>query len=78
MPFHGYVDSEICARLMLGPITDKRIGCSKDTHENGNQPALVRVSDSSVFEVKNQKTVKELVGEFVAVTGKTNEKSRID
>ena len=73
--FHAYVDSEICARLMLGPITDKRIECSKDTHKNGDQPAIVRVSDNSVFEVRNQKTVKKLVGEFVAVTGKTNEKA---
>jgi osmotically-inducible protein OsmY len=73
--FHAYVDSEICARLMLGPITDKRIECSKDTHKNGDRPAIVRVSDNSVFEVRNQKTVKKLVGEFVAVTGKTNEKA---
>ena len=73
--FHAYVDSEICARLMLGPITDKRIECSKDTHKNGDRPAIVRVSDNTVFEVRNQKTVKKLVGEFVAVTGKTNEKN---
>ncbi len=31
--FHAYVDSEICARLMLGPITQARIECSRDTHE---------------------------------------------
>ena len=73
--FHAYVDSEICARLMLGPITDKRIECSRDTHKNGDRPAIVRVSDNSVFEVRNQKTVKKLVGEFVAVTGKVNEKA---
>ncbi len=60
---------------MLGPITDERIECSRDTHKNGDQPAIVRASDNSVFEVKNQKTVKKLVGQFVAVTGRVNEKA---
>ena len=73
--FHAYVDSEICARLMLGPITDKRIECSKETHEKGDRPAIVRVSDNSVFEVQNQKMVKQLVGEFAAVSGKVKEKN---
>ena len=73
--FHAYVDSEICARLMLGPITDKRIECSKDTHKQGDRPAIVRASDNSVFEVQNQKMVKKLVGEFAAVSGKVKEKN---
>ncbi len=73
--FHAYVDSEICAHLMLGPITDKRIECSKDTHSNGDRPAIVRVSDNSVFEVQNQKMVRKLVGEFTAVSGKVKEKN---
>ena len=60
---------------MLGPITDKRIECSKETHEKGDRPAIVRVSDNSVFEVQNQKMVKKLVGEFVAVSGKVKEKN---
>ena len=73
--FHAYVDSEICARLMLGPITDRRIECSRNTVKQGDQPALVRISDNAVFEVRNRKTVKPLVGEFVAVTGQLNEKN---
>ena len=73
--FHAYVDSEICARLMLGPITDRRIECSRNTVKQGDQPALVRISDNAVFEVRNRKTVRPLVGEFVAVTGQLNEKN---
>ena len=42
--FHAYVDSEICAHLMLGPITDKRIECSKDTHAEGDRPARTTLS----------------------------------
>ena len=60
---------------MLGPITQRRIECSKDTHEKGDRPAIVRVSDNSVFEVQNQKLVKKLVGQFVAVSGKVKEKA---
>ncbi len=75
MSFHAYVDSEICARLMLGPISDARIKCSKDTHKEGDQPAIVRVSDNTVFEVQNKKMLRELVGDFAAVNGKTKEKA---
>ena len=73
--FHAYVDSEVCARLMLGPVTAKRIECSRDTLEKGDQPAIVRVSDNAVFEVQNRKMVKKLVGEFAAVSGKVKEKN---
>jgi hypothetical protein len=29
--FHAYVDSDLCARLMLGPVTPSRIECSQKT-----------------------------------------------
>src|SRR6187402_833701 len=34
--FRGYVDSDLCARLMLGPITPSRIECSQSTVKEGS------------------------------------------
>ena len=59
--FHAYVDSDVCSRLMLGPITSERIGCSQQTHKDGALPVLVRLSDNTVFEVNKQKMLKEHV-----------------
>jgi len=73
--FYGYVDSDVCARVMLGPVTDKRIECSKETAKKGSRPVVVRGSDNAIFNVKNRKTVKKMVGDFAKISGKTKVKS---
>ena len=49
--FNAYVDSDLCAHLMLGPITDGRIQCSKDTRKQGSNSVLVRLGDNLVLDV---------------------------
>jgi hypothetical protein len=73
--FHAYVDSDLCSRLMLGPITTPRISCSQQTHKDGALPVLVRLKDNTVFDVNNQKMLKEHVGKLASVTGETKAKS---
>ncbi len=73
--FYGYVDTSICARLMLGPVTAERVACSENTRKQGNEPVLVRLQDNTVFEIRNKKTVKKLAGQTVKVTGEVNEKN---
>ncbi len=72
--FHAYVDSDLCARLMIGPLTEKRIDCSKETYKEGSNAVLVRLKDNAVFEVNKEKMVNKLVGQLVKVTGETKEK----
>ena len=72
--FHAYVDSDLCARLMIGRLTEKRIDCSKETYKEGSNAVLVRLKDNAVLEVNKQKMVKKLVGQLVKVTGETKEK----
>jgi osmotically-inducible protein OsmY len=72
--FPCYADSDICARLMLGPISPERIECSQSTHKQGAAPQLVRLSDNLVFEVNKTKMLKEHVGKFVEATGEPKEK----
>jgi osmotically-inducible protein OsmY len=73
--FHAYVDSNLCARLMLGPITSERIACSQKTQKEGAIPALIRLQDNTVFNVNKEKMVKDLVGKFAEVTGEAKLKS---
>ena len=73
--FHAYVDSDLCARLMLGPITSSRIECSQKTHKEGSNPVLVRLLDNTVFDVNKQKMVKDHVGKFAEVSGEAKVKS---
>jgi len=73
--FYGYVDSDVCARVMLGPVTDSRIKCSTDTAKKGSPPVVVRGADNAVFSVKNKKTVKKMVGDFAKISGATKVKS---
>ena len=73
--FYAYVDSDVCAHVMVGPVTGTRIECSKDTAKKGSNPVVVRGSDSWVFEVKNQKSVKKSVGAFAKIAGQTKEKA---
>jgi osmotically-inducible protein OsmY len=67
--FHAYVDSDLCARLMLGPITTDRVACSEKTHKEGSNPVVVRLKDNTVFDVNKQKMIKDHVGKFAEVTG---------
>jgi osmotically-inducible protein OsmY len=75
LTFHAYVDSDVCARLMLGPITSSRIECSQNTHKEGASPVLVRLQDNTVFEVNKQNMVKEHVGKLAEVTGEAKLKA---
>jgi len=70
----GYADSDICARLMLGPISPERIECSQSTHKQGAAPQLVRLTDNLIFEVNKTKMLKDYVGKFVEATGEPKEK----
>src|SRR6516164_7920056 len=73
--FQAYVDSDICARLMLGPITTPRMDCSKKTVKEGDQPVLVRLSNNMVFSVNKQKIIKPLVGQLAEVSGEPKPKN---
>lgn len=73
--FHAYVDSDLCARLMLGPITTSRVECSVKTHKEGSSPVLVRLEDNTVFSVNKTKMVKDYVGGFGEATGELKVKS---
>lgn len=68
--FTAYVDSDLCARLMLGPITDSRMECSKSTHKDGSQPVLVRLRNNMVLSVNKEKMISPLVGQLAEVSGK--------
>lgn len=67
--FRAYVDSDLCARLMLGPITPARIECSQTTHKDGSEPVLVRLSNNMVLGVNKDKLISKLVGQLVNASG---------
>ncbi len=67
--FPVYVDSDICARLMLGPITSGRIACSQETHKEGAEPVVVRLSNNMVLGVNKDKMIDKLVGQFADISG---------
>ena len=67
--FRAYVDSDLCARLMLGPITPDRMGCSQKTFKDGSPPVLVRLSNNMVLEVNKEKPLRPLVGQLASVSG---------
>jgi hypothetical protein len=67
--FPAYVDSDLCARLMLGPITSERIACSQKTAKEGSDPVLVRLSNNMVLDVNKAKMINKLVGQLVEVSG---------
>jgi osmotically-inducible protein OsmY len=73
--FKAYVDSDVCARLMLGPITADRIACSKTTYKDGSEPVLVRLSNNMVLNVNKDKMIKDLVGQLADVSGQLKVKS---
>jgi hyperosmotically inducible periplasmic protein len=73
--FKAYVDSDLCARLMLGPITSERIECSQKTHKAGSEPVLVRLSNNMVLDVNKEKMINKLVGQLADVSGELNVKN---
>jgi hyperosmotically inducible periplasmic protein len=73
--FKAYVDTDLCARLMLGPVTSERIACSQQTHKEGSDPVLVRLSNNMVLIVNNDKMIKDLVGQVVDVSGQLKAKN---
>lgn len=73
--FYAYVDSDICARLMLGPITQSRVECSQKTYKDGSNAVVVRLADNTVFTVNKEKLLKEHVGKVASVTGEAKVKS---
>ena len=73
--FTAYVDSDVCARLMPGPITEARVECSQRTVKEGSSPVLVRLSDNAVLDVNKRKMVKPYVGQFVQATGEAKDKA---
>jgi hyperosmotically inducible periplasmic protein len=73
--FRSYVDSDLCARLMLGPIVPERTDCSQKTVKDGAEPVLVRLSNNMVFAVNKQKMIKPLVGQLAEVSGEIKVKA---
>jgi hyperosmotically inducible protein len=73
--FNAYVDSDLCSRLMLGPITEGRVECSKDTYQQGSNAVLVRLSDNLVLDADKDKLLKPLISQTVTATGQTNVKN---
>src|SRR3954465_10409228 len=73
--FRSYVDTDLCARLMLGPITASRVACSQQTGKENSGPVLVRLSNNMVFAVNKGKTIEPLVGQFAEVSGQVKVKA---
>jgi osmotically-inducible protein OsmY len=73
--FHAYVDSDLCARIMLGPITPARIECSQSTVKDGSQPVLVQLRNNLVLSVNNQKLIRPLAGQLADVSGEVKPKN---
>ncbi len=67
--FRAYVDSDLCARLMLGPITASRIECSRSTVKDGSEPVVVHLHNNLVLTVNKQKMIRPLAGQLVEVSG---------
>ncbi len=67
--FHAYVDSDLCARIMLGPITPARIECSQSTVKEGSEPVLVQLRNNLVLNVNKQKMIEPLAGQLAEVSG---------
>jgi hyperosmotically inducible periplasmic protein len=73
--FKAYVDSDLCARLMLGPITSQRVECSQKTYKEGSNPVLVRLSNNMVLDVNKDKMIRNLVGQLADVSGELKVKN---
>jgi len=73
--FRSYVDTELCARLMVGPITESRRDCSQQTAKEKPESVLVRLSNNMVVSVNKQKMIQPLVGQFAEASGKLKAKA---
>jgi hyperosmotically inducible periplasmic protein len=73
--FRAYVDTDICARLMYGPITPSRTQCSQSTGKDKAPPVLVRLSNNMIFAVKKQKMIQPLVSQIAEASGEIKVKS---
>jgi osmotically-inducible protein OsmY len=73
--FAAYVDSDICARLMLGPVTPPRLECSKSTFKEGCDPVLVQLRNNMVLTVNKQKMIKQYVGQLAEASGEVKVKN---
>jgi osmotically-inducible protein OsmY len=73
--FHAYVDSDVCARLMLGPINESRVNCSLSTVKDGADPVLIRLQNNMVLEVNKEKMIRKLVSQFLLATGEVKAKN---
>jgi osmotically-inducible protein OsmY len=73
--FPAYVDSDLCARLMLGPITSERVSCSQSTYKDGAGLVLVRLSNNMVLDVNKEKMINKLAGQLVNASGELNVKN---
>jgi hypothetical protein len=70
--FYGYVDSDICSRVYVGPVDEKRVECTKQMYKDGDVLVLLRLRDNTAFEPRRQKDVKDQAGKAVKVAGKAN------
>jgi hypothetical protein len=64
-----YVDTDICAHLLLGSINTSRIDCTQKSFKQGSDAVLVRLSDNLMLEPNKQKLVKDYVGQLAEATG---------
>jgi BON domain len=67
--FPAYIDSDICARLMLGAIDDERISCGVKTYKNGAGVVVIRLQNNLVLTPNKDKMVNKLVGKYAKVSG---------
>ena len=70
--FKSYVDLDICSHLFLGPVTQTRLQCSKDTNKQGSNAVLVRLTDNWVFQVNKEKMLNKLIGKTANASGEVN------
>jgi hyperosmotically inducible periplasmic protein len=73
--FRAYVDSDLCSRLMLGPVTSARIECSQSTVKDGSEPVLVNLRNNLVLEVNKEKMIRPLVGQLAEASGEVKAKN---
>jgi osmotically-inducible protein OsmY len=73
--FRAYVDTDLCSRLLIGPITAKRIECTQKTTKDGADPVLVRLNNSLIFTVNKDKMLKPLISKLAEVSGETKAKA---
>jgi osmotically-inducible protein OsmY len=69
------VDTDLCSRLLIGPITAKRIECTQKTTKDGADPVLVRLNNSLIFTVNKDKMLKPLISKLAEVSGETKAKA---